>query len=187
MFGDIFRFVLEIVFTLFGAALIVRAWMYAVRLHPFNPVAQAVHQLTNWLVQPLRKALPASQTMDWASLLGAWLAALAYLVLAWLVETQALMPVALLPTTLGVALLTVVKWTLNLVVWLTLIQAVLSWVNPMAPIMAVLQTLTAPLLDPIRRIMPNLGGLDLSPLVLLVLAQIAMMLVGRISFGLLGV
>jgi len=187
MFGNIFHFVLEIVFTLFGAALIVRAWMYAVRLHPFNPVAQAVHQVTNWLVQPLRKALPASRTVDVASLLGAWLAALVYLVLAWLLETASLLPVALLPTAIGVSLLTVVKWTLNLVVWLTLIQAVLSWVNPMAPIMAVLQTLTAPLLDPIRRIMPNLGGLDLSPLVLLILAQIAMMVVGRINFGLLGV
>jgi len=187
MFGDILRFLLEILFTLFGAALIARAWMHAVRLHPFNPVAQAVHQATNWLVQPLRKALPATGTLDWASLAGAWLAALAYLMLMWMLATSALPPLAILPTALGVALLTTVKWALNLVVWLTLIQAVLSWVNPMAPAMALLQTLTAPLLNPIRRIMPNLGGLDLSPLVLLVLAQVAMMVVGRISFSLFGV
>ena len=92
-----------------------------------------------------------------------------------------------IPGLLGAALVTVARWALNLIVWLTLIQAVLSWINPLAPIMPVLRTLTAPLLEPIKRIMPNLGGLDLSALVLLVLAQIAMMVLNRISFSLLGV
>jgi YggT family protein len=50
--------------------------------------------------------------------------------------------------------------------------------------MPVLQTLTAPLLDPIRRILPNLGGLDLSPLVLLVLAQLCMMVLQRFEYSL---
>ena len=68
-----------------------------------------------------------------------------------------------------------------------MIQAILSWVNPLATIMPVLRTLTAPLLEPIRRIMPNLGGLDLSPLVLIILAQVAMMVLNRISFSLFGV
>jgi YggT family protein len=93
----------------------------------------------------------------------------------------------LIPGLLGAALVTVARWALNLIVWLTLIQAVLSWINPMAPIMPVLRTLTAPLLEPIKRIMPNLGGLDLSALVLLVLAQVAMMVLNRVSFSLLGI
>ena len=76
---------------------------------------------------------------------------------------------------------------MNLIVWLTLIQAVLSWVNPLAAAMPMLRTLTEPLLAPIRRIMPNLGGLDLSPLALLILAQIAMMVLNRVSFALFGV
>ena len=71
--------------------------------------------------------------------------------------------------------------------WIIIARAILSWVNPMAAIMPVLRTLTAPLLEPIRRIMPNLGGLDLSPIVLLVLAQVAMMVLNRISFSLFGV
>jgi YggT family protein len=53
--------------------------------------------------------------------------------------------------------------------------------------MPVLRTLTAPLLEPIKRIMPNLGGIDLSALVLLILAQVAMMVLNRISFSLLGI
>ncbi|MEI6116178.1 MAG: YggT family protein [Burkholderiales bacterium] len=50
-----------------------------------------------------------------------------------------------------------------------------------------LKTLNEPLLAPIRRIMPNLGGLDLSPLALLILAQIALMVLNRVSFSLFGV
>lgn len=183
MISGILGFVLDIVFLLFGIALILRAWAYAIRLHPFNPYSQAIIRLTDWLVQPIRKLVSPRGKVDLPSLLACWLTAFIYLLATWVVLTgQIPMVQSLLPALLA-GLLTVVKWTLNLIVWLTLIQAVLSWVNPMAPIMPVLHTLTAPLLDPIRRIMPNLGGLDLSPLVLLVLAQIAMMVVQRLVYS----
>lgn len=183
MVSEILGFVLDIVFLLFGIALIVRAWAYAIRLHPFNPYSQAVLRLTDWLVQPLRRLVPARGRVDFPSLLACWLTALVYLLATWVILTGQLPMVQALFPALIASLLTVLKWVLNLVVWLTLIQAILSWVSPMAPIMPVLHTLTAPLLDPIRRIMPNLGGLDLSPLVLLVLAQIAMMVVQRLAFS----
>ena len=77
---------------------------------------------------------------------------------------------------------TVLKWGVNLVLWLTLIQVILSWVNPMAPVMPVLQTLTAPLLDPIRRLLPTPGGLDFSPLVVLILAQVLIMVLEGFSY-----
>lgn len=187
MLGDIFRFLIEIAFLLFGAALAARIWMYAARLHPFNPFAQAVHQATNWLITPLRKIVPQHGAIDIASLLAIWLTALIYLLLMWVLSTGSLPPAPLLPTALGVAVLTAAKWGLNLIVWITLAQAILSWVNPLSPIMPVLQTLTAPLLAPIRRIMPNLGGLDLSPLALLILAQVAMMVLNRVGYSLFGV
>ncbi|MBR8654466.1 YggT family protein [Achromobacter sp. Marseille-Q0513] len=186
MLGEILRFLLEIVFTLFGAALIARAWMHAIRLPPFNPLARAIYQATNWLVLPLRKIIPAGNKIDWTSLVATWLSALVYLVLIWLVAIGALIPVALLPAAMGSALIMAIKWALNLVVWLTLIQAVLSWVNPMAPLMPLLSTLTAPLLDPIRRILPR-SSIDFSPLVLLVVAQIVLMVLARLSYSLMGV
>jgi YggT family protein len=95
-----------------------------------------------------------------------------------------MLPVKLIPGVIGAGFTTVARWALNLIVWLTLIQAVLSWVNPMATIMPVLRTMTGPLLAPIRRIMPNLGGFDLSPIVLLILAQIAIMVISRITYQL---
>ncbi|VFR29385.1 Integral membrane protein YggT, involved in response to extracytoplasmic stress (osmotic shock) [plant metagenome] len=187
MFGDIIRFLLEIAFTLLGAALLARAWFIAVRMHPFHPVVQSINQATNWLVMPLRKILPNTGRIDWACLLAAWLVALVYLVLSWLVSTGSMVPVQLLPAALGAALLTVARWSLNLVLWLTLLQVVLSWVNPAAPMMGLLRTLTAPLLDPLRRILPNMGGIDLSPLALLIIAQVLMMVLARISYGIFGV
>ncbi|MBB1595528.1 YggT family protein [Achromobacter sp. UMC46] len=185
MLGDIFRFLLEIVFTLFGAALIARAWMHAIRLHPFNPLSRAIYQFTNWLVMPLRKIIPAGNKIDWTSLVATWLAALAYIVLIWLVSIGALIPASLLPAALGSALLMAIKWALNLVVWLTLIQAVLSWVNPMAPMMPLLQSLTAPMLDPIRRLLPR-TAIDFSPLVLLIVAQVLLMVLNNLSQRMMG-
>src|SRR3546814_10599987 len=72
----------------------------------------------------------------------------------------------LLPAAMGSALIMAIKWALNLVVWLTLIQAVLSWVNPTAPMMPLLQALTAPMLDPIRRILPRTSIEDRKSVVL---------------------
>jgi len=187
MFSDVLYFVLNILFSLFGIALILRAWMYAIRLHPFNPYAQAVLRGTNWLIGPLRNVIKPSNRLDWPSLIACWLVALIYLLLTWVLLTGQLPDVEGLLRSMVAAVITVAKWAFNIVLWVTLIQAILSWVNPMAPIMPLLQTLTAPLLDPIRRVMPDLGGLDLSPLVLLVLAQVAIMVLQRFAFTLFGV
>ncbi|MFC3340268.1 YggT family protein [Paracandidimonas soli] len=187
MLSDILQFLLTIAATLMGIALILRAWTHAVRLHPFNPYSQAIIRVTNWLVQPVRKILSPGSLIDWPSLSAAWLVALAYLLLGWIIGTGSLPSVGSLGPALIAAMLTVARWLFNIILWMTLLQAILSWVNPMAPVMPLLQTLTAPLLDPIRRILPNLGGIDFSPLVLLVLAQIALMVLQRVAFALFAV
>lgn len=183
---DILRFLIETSFTILGAAFLARLWLHRVRFHPFNPFSQLIFRATEWLAKPLRSILPTSKHIDIASLVGAYLIAIVYLLVIWMISMRALMPVAVLIPALGAAAMTLCRWALNLIIWLTLIQAVLSWVNPLAPVMPVLRTLTAPMLEPIRRIMPNLGGIDLSPLVLLIMAQIAMMVVNQISFTLFG-
>lgn len=187
MFSDVLYFVLNILFSLFGIALIIRAWMYAIRLHPFNPFSQAILRATNWLVSPLRNIIKPSNRLDWPSLFACWLTALVFLLLTWVVLTGQFPSTEGLTRSLVAAVITMAKWAFNVVLWVTLIQAILSWVNPLAPIMPLLQTLTAPLLDPIRRVMPNLGGLDLSPLVLLLLAQVAIMVLQRLAFSIFGV
>jgi len=192
MIAQTLGLVLNIIFPLFGALLLLRAWSYAIRLHPHNPYLQAILRLTDWLVRFLRKFIPTGRQIDAPSLLGGWLCAILYLQLnAWLLSAVVLSNAddlvsdafAHIPMQLVLGLLTLATWACNLVIWGTIIQAILSWVNPLAPIMPVLHTLTAPLLNPIRRLMPNLGGLDFSPLVLIVLAQIIMGALRRLAFG----
>jgi YggT family protein len=183
MLGEIFRFLLEIVFTLFGAALLLRAWMHAVQLHPLNPLARAIHQTTDWLVLPLRRLVSARANVDWSSLVAVWLTSLIYLALISLAARGSWVPIEALPRLALGALIMVLKWALNLVVWLTLIQAVLSWVNPMAPLMPLLQMLTAPLLEPLRRVLPR-GGIDFSPLVVLIVVQVLLMMLTRATYAL---
>lgn len=188
MVQNILLFLIDIVFQLFGIALILRAWIYAIRLHPFNPYSQAVLRVTDWLVQPIRHVVPASGRIDWPSILACWISAIIYLTLTWLLAMGGLLPStsAIVPLLLA-GLLISLKWLFNVIVWITLIQAILSWINPLSPIMPVLYTLTAPLLDPIRRAMPRTGGIDFSPLILLVVAQVLMMVLNHLAFSTFGV
>ena len=185
MFGDIFGFLLEIAFTLFGAALLIRAWMQAITLPRFNPLGHTIAQFTEWLVGPLRRVVPSAGRIAWECLLAAWLTAVVYIALKWFITVGALIPARGIPVVLGAALLMVVRWALNLVVWLTLIQAIMSWINPAAPLMPFLQMLTAPILNPIRRVLPA-TAIDFSPIVVLVLAQVGIIIVTRISYQLFG-
>lgn len=188
MAQSILFFLIDIVFQLFGIVLILRAWLFAIRMHPFNPYSQAILKATDWLVQPLRRLVPVSGRFDLPSIIACWLCALVYLVLGWLVMMGGMMPPAAATGQILLSgLLLSLKWLCNVIVWLTLIQAVLSWINPLSPIMPVLYTMTAPLLDPIRRLMPRIGALDLSPLILLIIAQIAMMVLGNLASGSFGV
>jgi YggT family protein len=182
MFGDIARFLLSTFFTLFGAALLLRAWLQFVRVPAYNPVSHAVQQVTNWLVLPLRRIVPGLRGIDWASVVAALIAAVVYvLLMVWLAGVD---PLGALPTLAVVALLTVVKWALNLLIWLTILMALLSWLNPQSPAMPVLFQLTAPFLNPLRRILPQLGGLDLSPILLFVIVQVLLMVVTRAAVSL---
>lgn len=182
MFGDIARFLLNTLFTLFGAALLLRAWMQTVRLPPYNPVSTAIFQATNWLVLPLRRVLRNVRGLDWASLAAALIAAIVYVVL--MVAIAGVDPLAVGPVIGLIAVLTLVKWALNLVIWLTILMALLSWLNPRSPAMPILYQLTAPFLNPLRKIIPNLGGIDLSPILLFVLVQILLMVVTRVAVSL---
>ena len=187
MVSQILLFLVNIFFSALGILLVGRAWVYAIRIHPFNPYVQGILRATDWLVQPLRKALPSSNRIDWASLIGGWLVALIYLLLTWTIATQQLPPLAMLAPAALAGLLTLAQWAFNIVLWLTLIQAVLSWVNPSAPVMPFLASVTAPLLEPIRRVLPRTGSFDFSPLVLLILAQIAIMVLQGVSFSFFGI
>ena len=78
------------------------------------------------------------------------------------------------------ALRQLIVWGLNVIVWVTIIYAIVSWVNPHTPFAPALGMLLRPLLKPIQRILPPVGGFDLSPLVLLLAVYVLQMVVARI-------
>jgi YggT family protein len=168
-------------FALVGAALL-RAWMNSARVRMTEQPGRFVMAVTDWLVVPLRRALPrrwSQAVLDWGSLLAAVLLALAY-ALIW----HALVPLAVHGWTIqawwfGVpvmALSFLLRTALQGLWLITLLYAVLSWVQPHGPVQATLSRLIEPLLQPLRRRLPTVGGVDLSALVLLLLLQVALML-----------
>lgn len=187
--SEIFSFLINIIFSLFGIALLLRAWAYTTRLHPFNPISQTLFKVTDWLVVPLRKVIKNSMHIDWPSIIGAYLATLCYTLLLFIIQSGFAhlgVLATLLPQLLLLSLINLVRWSLSLIMWVVVAQAILSWVNPTAPFMPVLRTLTEPLLAPVRRILPNLGALDLSPLAIILLTQVASIVLNNLSRSLIG-
>ena len=179
MLTDALRFLLNVAFGLVVYTALLRFIMQWMRAPFRNPVGQAVTVLTDWAVKPVRKILPGYGGYDWASLVVAWL--LQALWLAALTALSAPVSAMLSGATVGfiaaLAVIELVKAAIWIVIVAVFVQAVLSWVAPDGPLAGVLNALTFPLLMPIRRVIPPLGGaLDLSPLIVIVLAQLVLML-----------
>ena len=182
----IFAFLLETAFFLLVGAALLRAWMNWLRVSMTGQPGRFVMALTDWLVKPLRRTLPKSLTqsrLDWASVLTACLMALAYAMLAWLLLGAMagafaggldIGPAIFLTLPL-IALKFMLRVMLQTLFMLVLGFVILSWVQPGSMVYGLLGRLTEPLLAPLRRVIPTIGGVDLSALALLVVLQIGMM------------
>ncbi|PRC91374.1 YggT family protein [Solimicrobium silvestre] len=168
MLYNLFSLVLDTVAGLFAGVLLLRFWMQIVRVRPPQQIAQFTFQLTDWLVKPLRRVIPGVGGFDWASVLGAYaIALLATAIKVWMV-------MGYLPASLFLlALFSVLQWIIYGWTALLVFEVIFSWINPHAPLAPFVQALNAPLLRPIRQVLPLLGGLDISPMVLFLLLQFA--------------
>jgi len=174
MLATALAFLIDVVFGLLTYALLLRLVMQLMRAPFRNPLGQALMALTDWAVKPLRKVLSGWRGIDWASVVAVylsqflWLAALHAALGAGFSIAGPLLPFLALAAV--IALLKALLWLAIIVVF---VQAILSWVAPDGPLAGVLNALTFPLLRPVRRVVPPLGGtLDLSPLIVIVLAQL---------------
>jgi YggT family protein len=168
---EIVSYLLEIVAGLLGGACLLRLYMQWQRVPFGNPIGRFVFAVTDWLVLPLRKVLPAIRKIDTASLVAAYLIECAQwlllLALRGRIEPELLF---------GLALFGLVRLALSAMMALVLVYAVLSWVQNESPMADLIDRLCMPLLRPFRRVIPLVGGIDLSPLALLVVLQISLML-----------
>ena len=168
-------------FVLIGAALL-RAWMNRLRVNMSAQPGVFVMAVSDWLVKPLRRALPkavAQSRVDWASLLAALLLSLLYALL-WAALVGALLNLTadMLPALLLTGLKMLLRVALQLAFAVVLVYALMSWLQPGSPMYGLLGRLAEPLLAPLRRFLPSVGGVDLSALVLLLLLQIGLMVLG---------
>lgn len=178
-------FLLETLFFFLVAAALLRAWMNQLRIHMSAQPGRFAIALTDWLVAPVRRILPRSMAqsrVDWGSLIAALVLALIYgaiwLLLATGVSDRSFSMEASLLTVVQMALRLMVRTLLQGLMVLLLGYAILSWVQPRSPVMVTLERLCGPILRPVRRVIPLIGGVDLSVLVLIILLQVGLMLLG---------
>ncbi len=173
---SIIQIIVDTIAVLLGAALLLRFWMQAVRVRPPPSVSQFIFTLTDWIVRPLRRILPGVGGYDWASLFAA------FLIVALATSIFLLVPGSTGADVAKLACYRFLTWILYGFMAMLIAEAVFSWVNPHAPLAPFVRALNEPQLRHLRRVVPLVGGLDLSMLVALVLIQIAQHLL-RMLFG----
>jgi len=183
MFTQIGQFLIETLFGFFVYLLLLRFYMQWLRVPFRNPIGEFVATLTNWMVLPARRAIPGLFGLDLASLALAWLAeVLMWLLMLWLRGfSLAGAPGVALGVLAGLAAIELVKLSLNLLIGVVIVQVVLSWVNPHTPFAFIFDALTRPFYRVFRRFIPPIGNIDLSPLFVLIVAQVLLIPVGTLA------
>lgn len=181
MLYQIISLLLEVVTSVLAGACLLRLYMQYQRIpmstRSGNPLGRFIFALTDWLVLPLRRVVPALGRWDLASLVATYLLELTQFLLLWLLAGAdgGLFAVPIL------AAFGVVRLAISGLTGLVIIYAVLSWVQAQSVMSDVIERLCAPPLTPIRRVLPLVGGIDLSPLVLLVLLQISAIVLSHLQ------
>jgi YggT family protein len=172
-------FLLNTLLGLFSAAFLLRFYLQATRAPFQNPLSQAIIGLTNFAILPLRRFIPGLYGLDLSALLLGFLTQLlAQIGMKWLGGFP--FPMADSIAWLGffgLATMHVLNISIDIFVYAVIAQALLSWINPHTPIAPALNALTAPILRPIRNLIGTSSGVDLSPLVVVLVAQVLQMLV----------
>jgi len=162
-------FLLSTVIELYTMVLLLRVWMQWARCDFYNPFSQFVVKITQPIIGPLRRVIPPMGPIDSASLLVA-------LVLCFIKDIVLFMVVSFQPIIWIAAVLILLKTIGLLIFWVLLLMAIMSWVSQgRSPVEFALIQLADPLLRPIRNLLPSMGGIDFSPMILVLLLYVANM------------
>lgn len=168
-------FLIQTLIGLYALTFMLRFLLQLVRADFYNPFSQFLLKVTNPLVKPLRKIIPGIGGIDWSSIITVVLLLMVEFLLI------GLLPKFSMPTPQGLLVLALAETCsllVNVFLFSIIIQAILSWVNPGSynPIVGLLHQLTAPILSPIRRLVPPISGLDLSPMAAIILLYLVTLL-----------
>ena len=168
-------FLIDSLFGLYICAVLLRLLFQVVRADFYNPLCQAIVTVTNPVLRPLRRYIPALASIDTASVL-------LILSLQLLNTFLVALVVGVSPNLAGMLVVAVAEIA-SKTVWIfmaaVIAQIVLSWVAPGGynPVIGVIQALSEPVLRPARRLLPPLGGLDFSAMVVVIVLNLLLMLV----------
>ena len=164
-------FIIKTLTQLYLLVLLLRFWLPMLRADFRNPLAQGILRITSPLVVPLRRFVPAIGRLDTATVLVACVIQYLTVLLLLVIRGHMVDTVPILVTTL----IELMILSLNLFFFVILIKIILSWVAPHTynQATALLTTLAEPILRPFRRIIPPIGGLDISPIFAIILLQAA--------------
>lgn len=179
MITNALQFLLHTILGLYTIAVLLRFYLQLTNAPFHNPVSQTVVAITNFAVRPLRRILPSWGSLDLSTLLLAYISQFILHLGIQLTRDFPLMvaghPVWL--ALLGLALIGVIKFSIYIFLYAVILQAILSWFNPHTVITPALNALTRPVLQPVQRFVPKMNGIDLSPLVVFILAELLLILV----------
>lgn len=152
--------------------IVLRFLLQLVRADFYNPLSQMIVKFTSPLLTPLRRVIPGFGGLDVASLVLAFAAQ--YLLITLILLVGGYNPAPHLVPMIGWAFIGLLKLILNIYFWGMIIMVVASWVAPNSynPALILINQILEPAIAPVRRMMPDMGGLDLSPLIVLLGIQV---------------
>ncbi len=178
MLTNLLLLILEAVTGFFVFLLLIRFYMQWLRVSFRNQLGRFVVTVTDWLVRPARRVVPGLFGLDMPSLTGALVLHSGYLTLAFWLKRFSFGAHAgiAVPVILAIAVVELLRFSAYLLIGVVLFSAILSWVNPHAPLAPLFNSLSRPFLRPFQRLIPPIAHVDLSPLVLLLVLQVALTL-----------
>ena len=169
--SEILGYLVQTLLSLYLLTMLLRFVLQLVRADFYNPICQFLVKVTNPLVIPLRRVLPGFGGLDMASLLLALLLQLAGIVALLLINGLGLPNILLLLLWSVIGLLGLL---VNIYFFALLAMIILSWVagGSRHPAIYLLHQITEPVMAPVRKVLPSMGGLDFSPILVFILINI---------------
>ncbi|MEP1471274.1 MAG: YggT family protein [Halieaceae bacterium] len=180
--NEILGYLIQTALSLYMIAMLLRFLLQLVRADFYNPISQFLVKVTNPLVIPLRKVIPGIGGLDLASLLLAVLLQVLAIVALMLLNGLGL-PNPLLLIVWSV--LGVVGLLVNIYFFALLAMIILSWIAGGSgnPAVALLHQITEPVMAPFRKLLPAMGGLDFSPILLFILINVLQIALRHLAGG----
>lgn len=169
--NEIFAYLVQTFLSLYLVAMVLRFLLQVVRADFYNPICQFLVKVTNPLVIPLRRIVPGVAGIDLASLLLAFLLQVASIVALVFIKFGGFPPIVILLTG---GVLGLVALLVNIYFFALLAMIILSWVaaGSRHPAIYLLHQITEPVMAPFRKVLPSMGGMDFSPILVFILINI---------------